>query len=281
MKILKHFWIPALAFLAAGSARANNWQTGDWVDPSKVQLNGSASVVPEGGGTVLRLTENQNSLAGSAFWPEPVVLTADTSFSGSFALRISDSGGGGADGIVFVVQNNPAGPSALGGGGGGIGYGGITQSLGVEFDTFDNGNPTDINGNHVGLNFHGALESAKSASLDPLGQLDEGATFYAWIDYDGKTDQFDVRVNNGPTRPLDAILSANIDLPAVLGGKGYVGFTGATGGAYSKHDILSFQGATSAVPTPDSQSTFLALLVSAASLFLLGGKRGDALRAAR
>ncbi|NYC32247.1 hypothetical protein B0H42_004878 [Clostridium saccharobutylicum] len=43
----------------------------------------------------------------------------------------------GADGIVFVINNNTNG---LGTEGAGIGYQGITNSIGIEFDTYDNGN---------------------------------------------------------------------------------------------------------------------------------------------
>ena len=101
------------------------------------------------------------------------------SFSTYFAFRLDHSGGGenggadnhiGADGIVFVVQtltNN------VGGDGGGIGYAGITNSIGIEFDTwFNDGDPyidpywtnaenvVSGDGNHVGIDFNGFLTNA-------------------------------------------------------------------------------------------------------------------------
>ena len=61
-----------------------------------------------------------------------------------------------ADGFAFVIQNSST--SALGNGSGGLGYGGIPNSLAVEFDTF--ANPWDPNANHVAVQSCGTQSNA-------------------------------------------------------------------------------------------------------------------------
>ncbi|MDZ4754283.1 MAG: L-type lectin-domain containing protein [Phycisphaerae bacterium] len=80
-----------------------------------------------------------------------------------FAFRITDPDGSlfdcnvdtGADGLVFVVQSIS---SSVGGLGRGIGYAGIQQSVGVEFDTWCNAVNNDPSSNHVGINVNGVVD---------------------------------------------------------------------------------------------------------------------------
>lgn len=73
--------------------------------------------------------------SGGAFLTNAISLANDASFGTAFSFQITNPFNTGAGGIVFVVQtvaNNV-------GGGGGIGYAGRANSVGVEFDTWDNG----------------------------------------------------------------------------------------------------------------------------------------------
>ncbi|MGE0483359.1 MAG: PEP-CTERM sorting domain-containing protein [Gammaproteobacteria bacterium] len=209
-------------------------------------IHGCAGGVPNGascgavtdfdGNKVLRLTNN-TSQGGSAFSTTAIALDQDASFSTAFRFRFSDQQNGGADGIVFTVQTNS---NTSGGIGGGIGYQGLQNSVGIEFDNWFNGG-LDPNGNHVGIDLDGDVNS-KVTSID-IADLDNPQNiFTAWVDYDGVNDLLEVRVNTTGIRPVAALLSYTVDLVSVLGQTdAFVGFTSGTGFAGADHDILSWQ----------------------------------------
>ncbi|MEX2400267.1 MAG: hypothetical protein WD423_05805 [Rhodothermales bacterium] len=202
-------------------------------------------------GCGVRLTRSVESQAMAIYLGNPIALEEDGSFRTHFSFRIHGAGGAedddgpGADGFVFVLQRAAA--SALGVGGGSLGYGRIWASAGVEFDTYSNhglhaGDEfiNDPDGNHVGINVEGSLESLETASVPK--RLNDGDVWWVWIDYDGQVEQLSVRLSESEERPADALLSAEIDIPGVLGGTtAWIGFTAATGGGYQRHDILSWQ----------------------------------------
>ncbi|MBI5631873.1 MAG: carboxypeptidase regulatory-like domain-containing protein [Nitrospirae bacterium] len=200
-----------------------------------METNGSAA---ETGG-VLRLTTDGGGQAGSAFINEPFAIKADTSFSTFFQFRISGSqGSGGADGFAFLVHNAPAGINALGGGGGSLGYStptNITNSLAVEFDTWQNGEYSDPNSNHIGINTNGNLVSLTTYSSPP--ELNSGSSLYAWVDYNGGNSLLEVYINTTAVKPGTPVLSQIIDLNALVGDQAYAGFSAGTGGLRNVHDI--------------------------------------------
>ena len=109
-----------------------------------IRANGNAHFTNTTDGNVLELTYARTNQAGSAFFLTPISLVSNASFSTFFSFRLGKSGGisnsvadnhTGADGIAFIVQtltNN------VGANGGGMGYYGVTNSVGVEFDTWCN-----------------------------------------------------------------------------------------------------------------------------------------------
>lgn len=256
-------------------------------NPAGLQLNGNAAVV----GNVLRVTPATFSQAGSAFSNSPIALTPDASFSTFFQFRISNSGGAGdgdglgADGIVFVVQtlaNN------VGGSGGGIGYLGIGHSVGIEYDTWNNGTGSgDPNGNHVNIDFSGAFSPAANAA-SVADRMNNGNVWSSWVDYDGSTGTLQVRLaENSSVRPGAPLLSQVVNLPTILGStNAFVGFSSGTGAAFGDHDILNWQflatynpigGGVSAVPEP---ATFGILGVSLLALGILVRRRHARVNAA-
>ncbi len=189
------------------------------------------------GHNVLRLTNN-TSQAGSAFSTTAISLDQNASFSTSFQFHFTDQQNGGADGIVFVVQTVS---NTAGGSGGGIGYAGLTNSVGIEFDNWNNGGGDGHSDNHVGINLGGSVSSV-ALNTSPGFTLDSGDLITAWVDYDGTTDTLEVRANTTGTRPTTALLSYNVDLVAELGSTdAFVGFTSGTGSAGADHDIVSWQ----------------------------------------
>jgi hypothetical protein len=217
----------------------------DFRDCSTLTLNGTTGAlgnpIVSRGRRVLRLTDNLNQ-SGSAFVTNPVLLDPDVSFSAFFTFEISnpqgisDSDGQGADGLVFVVQTVA---NTAGGAGGGIGYDGIPNSVGIEIDTWDNGAWDDYDGNHVGIDLAGSVDSVLQV---PVAQrMNDGTVWNAWVDYDGSTDLIEVRVSSSPTRPATPLMTWQVDLTSVLGSNSaYVGFTSGTGAGAGYHDILSF-----------------------------------------
>jgi len=231
----------AIAAATAVSARAETIVFNDFSDLSTFTLNGSTAaintggqgVIGPGGGRVLRLTNNL-SQGGSAFITDPITLQNQSSFSSAFRFQFTDQQGGGADGIVFTVQTNAAN---VGGIGGGIGYQGIPNSVGIEFDNWLNADP---NANHVGINLNGSVVSVATANLTP--ELDDGDVWHVWVDYNGLTDLLEVRANVTGVRPAASLLSYTVDLVAVLGqSDAFIGFTSGTGAAGADHDIIAWQ----------------------------------------
>lgn len=211
----------------------------DFSDVSGLQFNGDATT----SGNDLLLTSGLNS-AGSVFSTDSIVLDVNLSFSAFFSFNISnnigrgDSDGSGADGLVFALQtvSNTAGSE-----GGGIGFRGLNNSLGIEFDTYNNGVQDDSSGNHVGINLNGDVDSI-SQTNEPT-RFNNGDNWFAWIDYDGVSDELTIRYNTVADKPLSAALSETIDLTTIFGSSNvFVGFTSGTGGSGSDHkiDMLSF-----------------------------------------
>ncbi len=246
----------------------------DFSDVSDLKLNGNASQQ----GNTLQLTPSAAGQSGSAFSLSTVALNNSSSFSTKFQFQITSPGGigdgdgQGADGIVFAVQTQS---NSVGGAGGGIGYQNISPSVGIEFDTYDNGlGVGDPNGNHAGVDLNGNIFSVATA-LEPT-RFNDGKVWTAWVDYDGATDLIEVRYNETGIRPASANLSYTVDLALDLGSpNAYVGFTAGTGSGYGDHRILSWELRTDFKPidipgdgVPDGGSSFA--LLSLASVAMLG-----------
>ena len=289
-------WLGALCLVSAPAvASVINVNFPDFSSTAGLTLNGSTAVATTSDGKVLRLTPATTGQAGSAFSSTSIEFNGPSdSFSTFFQFRLTDSGGiDPADGIVFVVQ--PV-SSSIGGSGGGIGYSGIPNSLGVEFDTFRNS--WDINSNHVAIVEHGDITTdinpqtpggvSNCTSFSPTpgsNCMSNGDLWSAWIDYDGTTLQ--VRLaDNSSVRPAGALLSEAVNIPCLLGGgngtgtcgvtpgnTAFVGFTSGTGAGFDNHDIVDWQYTNtfnpipgpSGVPEPSTWMLLATGLIAAAS----------------
>ncbi len=266
----------ALTLLSAGS-QALTVSYGDFSDLSDFQLNGStAAITNPTADNSLRLTNNLNQ-SGSAFLTDAISLNNQASFSARFDFRISnpmgisDGDGQGADGIVFVVQTVS---NTAGGAGGGIGYSGLADSVGIEFDTWNNGGWDDNDGNHVGINLEGNINSTVQTSVSP--RMNNGDIWTAWVDYDGVTDLLEVRLSDSGLRSALALLSLTVDLETVLGSPdAFVGFTSGTGSGGGFHDIMNFEFRDDFNPISVSEPAPFALL-GLGLLGFLAGRRPKA-----
>ncbi len=216
-----------------------------------LQLNGDTAL--ENG--ALRLTRAVNNLRGSAYFATPMPINATTSFQTSFGFTLDGGqGSSGADGFSFIIQNSPAGAGAISSAAGGsLGYLGIDRSLVIEFDTYQN--PGEVSNNHVSVVINGSPTAliTRNSNID----FNSGATLRAWIDYNGDAQSLAVYVSNGATKPATALLVTSVNLEAIVGNQGYLGFTAATGGASNRHRILdwnfSFTPPIVVPPSPGTQ----------------------------
>lgn len=263
----------AATAIVAQDASAQTISYANFANTAGLQINGNAFQ----NGNKLTLTPANFSQGGSAFSTQTVQLTANASFSTVFNFDIQSRGGlaGGADGLTFTMQT---GANNVGGAGGGLGYAGIANSMAVEFDTYDNGEPGGSN--HVGIDVNGSVTSiASTGFLSP--DFDNGSYWWAWVDYNGATQQLDVRWNSNSSRPVNAMLSAlGLNLPAILGSPNvFVGFTAGTGAGYGEHNIdswnfvNSFQSGGAPPPTVAPEPASMVLMLTGLSVVGLGVRR--------
>ena len=249
----------ALGYMTAASATTISFS--DFSPATGLQLNGSAAVATDGSSRdVLRVTPATFGQAGSAFSTSAISLGANVSFSTKFRFNFNNPGNGGADGLVFVVQTVS---NTAGGSGGGIGYYGLPNSVGVEFDNWNNGAGDGHNGNHVGIDINGDVNSVVRND-SPGFTFDSGTDLVAWVDYDGSTKVMEVRLNNSDTRPGGSMLSYTFSgngLSDILGTtNAFVGFTSGTGSAFANHDVVSWEFRDTFAPIDVPEPLSLALL---------------------
>jgi hypothetical protein len=204
----------------------------DLTDPTQTVRSGTATI----GTGELDLTLATRDAVGSAFLPTPYALTSTTSFSVSFSFRCYGAVSNPGDGFAFLWHNDPRGNAALGVANTGLNYGGITPSVIVEFDVF--ANSYDPGANDIAITTNGQYMTALAHQFAPF-TISDGATHYAWVDYDGATKTVSVYAGNTPTRPATPLVTATVDLFVTLGAQAYVGFAAGTGTTREIHAIQS------------------------------------------
>ncbi|MFP4088909.1 MAG: L-type lectin-domain containing protein [Cyclobacteriaceae bacterium] len=121
---------------------------------AQFELRGTADYMPSG---CILLTPDVRYAEGIAYSTNKLDLT--DYFEIEFDIYLGDKDEGGADGIAFVIHNDPRGYDAFGTYGEGLGYGRfnpnfasgnfISPSIAVEFDTYQNPYQNDPASDHV------------------------------------------------------------------------------------------------------------------------------------
>jgi len=113
--------------------------------PTDWQLNGSATADASSG--TIQLTPATAGAVGSAFSTLPVPTAG---LAASFTAQLS--GGSGADGLTFALQDASSGaPSRIGVAGGGLGFSGL-PGIAVSLNTYSQGKPANLVGILAGPN---------------------------------------------------------------------------------------------------------------------------------
>lgn len=226
----------------------------------------------------LQLTPNSGGQAGAAYSTTPVTLGASDTFSTNFQFQMTNAGGiDPADGIIFVLAASATG---LGTGGGDLGYGGVTNSVAIELDTFNNGSNDGNGSNHIAIDEDGNIINGTSQSDQDLtnvygvatcdfgagtpntaaGCLSNGDIWNVSIVYNGTNLSMSV---TDPRESGAAVIYNNlpINISSFLGATtAFVGFTAGTGSGFETQDILSWQFAndiTSLSGTPEPSTVVL------------------------
>jgi len=179
-----------------------------------------------------QLTPATNTQNGAVWFENEINLNQDFDFN--FLMNFGTNNGG-ADGMCFVLQNNST--SEQGTGGGGVGYLNIPNSVGVEFDTWQNTDVGDITNDHIGISSNG------QNTHNLAGPIQASATE---INIENGTD-YDVRIKwTADENLLEVYFDCEFRISATqdiintsFGGDSlvYWGFVASTGGASNVHTV--------------------------------------------
>ena len=183
---------------------------------------------PKVTGGLLQITDGGVGEDRSAWFASEVPVQA---FTTNFTFQQLNAS---ADGMTFAIQGENV--WALGDPGGGLGYQGITNSVAVKFDLYNNsGEGSDS----TGLYTDGAIPTVPSVDLSSTAiNLHSGDIMNAQMVYDGTnlTLTLTDTVTNGTVTEVFPV-----NIPSIVGGStAYVGFTGATGGLTATQNVLSW-----------------------------------------
>jgi hypothetical protein len=250
-----------VAVALASIATAQSFNYPDFLSTNGLALNGNAAP----SGTVMRVTPATANQVGAVWYSTPVAV--HDGFDTTFTFQITQVVNAGADGLVFVVHNDPRGTAAMGSLGYAMGYGGgggyaIQDSLAIEIDTWFN--TGDFGDNEVsvqcaGMGVNGTEAFYSLAAVPPTTIMSDGLVHTMRVTYVPGTvtvylDNLSVPILNASWDfDLGTTWSNGTQCPPMnlIGGSGaYVGFTSGTGGAWENHDVLSWSFTSTSGGTP-------------------------------
>ncbi len=207
------------------------------------------------------LTPDLNSQRGCA-WDINSTLNFLTNFSYEMDINLGNDDAG-ADGMAFVMQNDPLGRCKCGTVGGALGAGGILNSVTVELDTYinyeDRDDFTPMIGcagteepDHLDIWFNGNINPSTDANCDAVGagerpatpnavrlqsspgvnyNIENGLNHKLRISWNAATSTLTATVLNSALTITYGTISATFNPITIFGtNTPYFGFTGSTGG---------------------------------------------------
>ncbi|MBK9080451.1 MAG: tandem-95 repeat protein [Hyphomicrobium sp.] len=221
----------------------------NWVVGANTTVSGSSII----------LTPDLNNQRGRVYYNQQIDVTKDFSFTSDMNFGVN--GESGADGIAFVIHNDPRGTTAQGELGWGLGAydtylgdtstrGGIINSMIVEFDTYNNGpSMGDIVTDHAALVYGSRAGQVFPGTPNPynLGEIENGQWYTVVVSYAASTQS--LTVSFGGTTIISTTTNISTDF---LGGgtMGWVGYTASTGGATNLQQVRPSSLSTGAILVP-------------------------------
>ncbi len=186
----------------------------DFSSSANWSINGNAYISSTGEGVLT----NSPYQAGSMWYNQAFDLSKYSALIADFDVYLG-SNDYGADGVTFAIIDTTNGLTALGAGGGSFGYGGIPNSLAVEFDTYQNTANSDPINDHIGIDQNGSVISLITASTS---NLEDGLWHHASVFIDLTVGKVTVVLDN-------VVYIADYQIGNFTPFNAYIGFTGGTG----------------------------------------------------
>lgn len=192
-------------------------------------MQGQASEI-NGGSNCVQMTPNKQAQIG-CMWNTTQINMSST-FDYTFSVNMGTNDGNGADGMTFVLQNNPAGLSACGSSGYQLAAGPLNNTFIIEFDTFNNNNGTytsDIPEDHIAIDINGNMNAPVAGPIQASASsvnIEDGISHTVRITWNPGTTVFNIYFDGSLRLTYTNNIIAN-----VFGGNPnvYWGFTSSTG----------------------------------------------------
>jgi gliding motility-associated-like protein len=221
-----------------------------WVIALLIQANSLAAISQvehpyHVNGSAFQETCNCYTLTPDLLWQSGSMwninkISLNEPFDFKFNIYLGCYDGDGADGIAFVLQ--PISTS-IGAQGGGLGYDGVSPSIGVLVDTWQNYEDNDPVYDHIAIHKNGIIDHSPTTDVaQPMTALESGGNIEdcQWhtlrITWEPSAKQIKTQIDG-----VDRV-QATIDMVTdIFGGNPMVfwGFTAATGGAKNLQKICT------------------------------------------
>ncbi|WP_299754290.1 T9SS type A sorting domain-containing protein [uncultured Pontibacter sp.] len=204
------------------------------ITDDKFQASGTATRTAENCYQLTTATANQQGQVWSVS-----TIDLSKSFEITFNINLGNNDNG-ADGVAFGFQRVATNPVyTSGSGGGGLGFSGITPSVGIEFDTYQNG--SDPAEDHLNFFLNGNLGTPVTAQVqmsNANANTEDGKDHAVKVIW--------VKETNTMAVYFDGVLRSSYTsdiIKQVFGSNPnvYFGFTGSTGGAVNNQSVCQIK----------------------------------------
>lgn len=249
---------PKNATGTAASCTVWSFTTGSATNAELNLVDDATSAAPYSCATLTTAINDQRGCA----WDANSKLNFGTSFSYDFTVNLGSSDGG-ADGIAFVMQNDPLGRCKCGTTGGALGAGGILNSVIVEIDTYLNTEDRDDfntsfigcagseDPDHIDIWFNGSVNPDLDGNCNATAvgerpatptavrlqtggsnyNIENGSNHTLRIAWNAGTTTLTATVMNAAASVTYGTINSTFNPLTVFGtNTPYYGFTGSTGG---------------------------------------------------
>jgi len=189
------------------------------------------------GNNCYQITQDVQWQSGGVWYDNPIDFDED--FTIYYKNNFGSTDANGADGMALVFKRTST--PEIGGSGGGVGYEGISSSLIVEFDTWQNTDRYDPAYDHLSIMINGNASHASPNNLvgpvtptSTTTNMEDGVDHNVKIVWTAATQTFEVFFD------CELRLTLNQDIKnSVFGGDSTVffGFVGSTGGSSNLHQV--------------------------------------------